>query len=122
MMTIHDFQMAVFARVHAARFEDDVVRHLRKCYSAARQLPRATIRAFVRAQVVKAQGYGLASERHLATYVDTAWQLGGDFDDRFPVLGRMLRLPPAFTDPERKARFLVDHTRELFAVMARHAP
>jgi hypothetical protein len=69
----------------------------------------------VRAQIARAGGYGLTTERQVATYVSTAWILGIDFDTRMPYFRDVLRA--GALDPDRKAEILADHTEEITATL-----
>lgn len=45
----------------------------------------------LRDQCAKARAYGLVLELDIGRYVITAWQLGPDFDERFPAMSEYLR-------------------------------
>jgi len=47
-------------------------------------------RKTLREQYRKANHYGLSSDLDVASYVITAWQLGPDFDTRFPAMREIL--------------------------------
>jgi len=115
MLTLHAEQMAVFAVVARARFERRLARALRECFVDAATEPKASLLAFVRTQIAKAESYRLQTQANIATYVETAWTLGADFDERFPVLHGLLRAPTV--DGDHKARYLAEHTREILSLL-----
>ena len=115
MLTLHAEQMAVFVGVERARFERRLAQALRECFADAAAEPKASLLAFVRAQIAKAESYRLQTQAQIATYVETAWTLGVDFDERFPVLRSLLHAPTV--DPDHKARYLAEHTREILSLL-----
>lgn len=115
MITIRAFQMDAFSKAADAAFEKRVVDFLQGRFDDARAMPRPELTEGVRAQIARAGGYGLTTERQVAIYVTTAWILGIDFDTRMPYFRDVLRA--GAIDPDRKAEILADRTEEIIATL-----
>src|SRR5262245_57740515 len=113
MLRISNDQTAVLAEVAERAYEERVVDFLRERFDDARAMRRKDIAPVVREQIGKAERHGLFTERQVATYVVTAWILGVDFDERFPVLRHTLR--DMDIDPDQKAEVLAEHTTALLS-------
>jgi hypothetical protein len=116
MLKLSSDQEAVFAAEARRAYQERVVDLLREGFDNARAMRRRDLRPVVREQIDKAKGHGLISMRQVATYVVTAWILGVDFDERFPVLRRTLHNWDI--DPQRKAEILIEHTMALLSALS----
>jgi hypothetical protein len=115
MLKLSNDQEAVFAEEAERLYEERVVNFLRERFPDARALPRRDVAKVVHEQIGKAERYGMISERQVATYAMTAWILGVQFDETFPILRDALQ--DMYLDPERKAEILIKHTGALVSAL-----
>jgi hypothetical protein len=114
-LKIREDQMDALAESQAELFDERLARFLRGQFPEAADEPPEELRAAVREQVMKAEGYGLTTERQAAVYVTCAWLLGLDFDADFPAALDMLASEEY--PPEDKADWLERWAESLFGAL-----
>jgi hypothetical protein len=86
MLNIRKEQMKVFSRCAVQRFEDQMVRYLKSALPrhfirASGEAPNETqVRKLIADGVARAKGYGIFSERDVASYLEFVLILGPDFE------------------------------------------
>lgn len=115
MLKITPESLAQLTAVEERAFLRRLTAMLREAVPALAHEPPAAMDAQVQLQVEAARGYGMTSERAVATYVMTAAQLGIDFPDRF---GGARDILTAATSGDRKADRLEAFTLRLFDALA----
>lgn len=80
---------------------------LNATYPESREVPAAEMKAILRVQLQRCQGYGFTTERQAAIYVVTAWLLGERFDEEHAAAVEVLT---GDADPDLKAQLLEDWT------------
>lgn len=110
-MLIRKEQLDAFQRAADHDYEMRLVRFVQDQFPDAAHEPEASLAEGIREQIAKARSYGLLTEAQIATYITSAWLLGGDFDREFPAARQMLR-SDAPTD--EKSDWLERFTKDLF--------
>jgi hypothetical protein len=118
MIHITNEQMA---RMGWLAFEARLVGLVRESYPGqCAHLDDDQMRLAIRPQMARARQHGLTDERSMATFVNAAWLLGENFDERVPALAQVLAAP-ALTAAE-KARAIDDFQRSVFHALADAPP
>jgi len=104
-------QLDAFQRAANRDYEMRLVRFLQDRFRDAAQAPKASLIEGVRAQIANARSYGLLTERQIATYIASAWLLGGDFDREFPAARQMLGSDAPM---DEKSDWLEQFTKDVF--------
>ena len=109
------------ARMGWLAFEARLVALVRECYPRqCAHLDNEQMRVAIRPQMARARQHGLTDERSMATFVNAAWLLGENFDERIPALAQVLAAPTlAAAD---KARAIDDFQRSVFHALADAPP
>ncbi len=109
------------ARMGWLAFEARLVALVRECYPRqCAHLDNEQMRVAIRPQMARARQHGLTDERSMATFVNAAWLLGENFDERIPALAQVLAAPTlAAAD---KARAIDDFQRAVFDALAVDPP
>lgn len=114
MMAISREQMTQMGQL---ALEDRLVQLLRECYAAqCAGLDNDQLRRAIRAQATRARQHGLTDERSVALFVNAAWLLGENFDERIPALAQVLAAPEL--SAAAKARAVDDFQRSVFDALA----
>jgi hypothetical protein len=101
MVAITSEQMA---RMGGLAFEARLADFIRASYpEQCAALEAAQLRAAIAPQVARAARYGLHDERAVATFVNAAWLLGANFDERIPSLAQVLAAPELSAAAKTKA-------------------
>jgi hypothetical protein len=88
MIAITSEQMA---RMGGLAFEARLADLIRTSYpDQCAAIDAAQLRAAIASQVARAARYDLHDERAVATFVNAAWLLGTNFDERIPSLSQVL--------------------------------
>ena len=112
MIAITSEQMA---RMGGLAFEGRLAELIRTSYpDQCAALDAGQLRAAIRPQVAHARRHGLADERSVATFVNAAWLLGANFDERIPALAQVLGAPELTAAAKAKAKALDDFCRAVF--------
>lgn len=101
-LILRDVQIEAFRAAARRAFADALADRFREQEPSAARLDRAELRAFVRAQVDRADGYGLDTERGAALFLIAAWHLGDGFDLRLRA-GKRLIFRPGVAAERREA-------------------
>jgi len=104
-------QMDAFQRAADCSYEMRLVHFLQSQFPDAAHEAEASLVEGIRGQIAKARGYGLLTEQQIATYVTSAWLLGGDFDQEFLAANEMLG---SNVPPDDKSDWLERFSEELF--------
>lgn len=95
-----------------------LVRFLQDQFPDAAECNHATLAEGTGEQIAKARTHGFLTEWQIATYVMSAWLLGGDFDREFPAVEQMLGLN---LTPAEKSNWLEQFTKDIFDQLKRSA-
>lgn len=114
-MIVHKVHLDAFARAQEEDFEDRLVAFLRRQFPDASEMPERDFRVGVRAQMLRAAGYGMDAEQDIAVYCTVGWLLGEDFPEEFPAAGAAL-VNPEFSS-HLKAEWLGNWVDKLFSAL-----
>jgi hypothetical protein len=104
-------QMNAFQQATDSIYEMRLFHFLQNQFPDAAREAEVSLVEGIKAQIAKARGYGLLTERQIAVYITSAWLMGGDFDQEFPAAREMLR---SNVTPDDKSDWLERFTEELF--------
>lgn len=113
---IRNEQMDAFRRASDRVYEMRLLRFLKHQFPDAAQAPDGPLLSEIREQIANARAYGIVTERQIATYITSAWLLGGDFDGEFPAAQTMLN---SEASGKAKSEWLEQFTKGLFAQLGR---
>lgn len=101
MVAITSEQMA---RMGGLAFEARLAELIRTSYpDQCAALDAGQLRAAIAPQIARAGRYDLHDERAVATFVNAAWLLGANFDERIPSLAQVLTAPELSSAAKTKA-------------------
>lgn len=81
MLSIREGQMAVFSKIAAQKFEDQMVAHFKRCFPRELDsLGEPKARELIQRGVTRAASYGIRGQRDACKYIDLMIALGSDFD------------------------------------------
>ncbi|MEA3642482.1 MAG: hypothetical protein VBE63_21425 [Lamprobacter sp.] len=114
-LTISHEQMQQLQAHQEASFLDRLVDFLHEQFPETADEPQETFRQALTELIERSESWGLAAEDEIARYCVTAWLLGVDFDQEFPVAADILG--DRVTKPQQRSVQLLDWATELFRVL-----
>lgn len=115
MQTIRPQQIETFEQQQEASFLDRLVRFLHQHFPESAQEPQDAFRQTLKTLAQQSEAWGLTNEDEIARYCITAWLLGVDFVEEFPVASEILGNTGMIAE-ERSTR-LLDWATEIFRIL-----